>query len=238
MAYNPIMRANYLLIVTIFRSLLHKSIDLSSKMTNGFNILISLCGQISLFALQFSMLTTAIDIQRNGNEKSLSSVPYLCLLVNCVVWTIYATMRGLLALFIPNVIGVFIGFYCTLLFNQFSSSKIPLGFISLSSAVVLLAIIMGAAGSVGEVGLFAVMMSSVVYASPLATVSTVIHEKSTESMPFHTSILVWLSAACWTLYGGLAANDAAVLVSSLAGLVMASIQLFLYVLYGLPPDHR
>jgi uncharacterized protein with PQ loop repeat len=183
------------------------------------------------------MLVTALDLQQTRNEKQLSCVPYLCLLVNCIVWTIYATMKGFFALFLPNAIGVFIGFYCTLLYHQYSRIEIPSQNLALSSAVIMLSIILGAAGSVASVGLLAVIMSSLVYASPLATIATVIREKSTESMPFHTSMLVWLGAAFWTLYGGLVAHDIAVLIPSLAGLIMASIQLFMYVLYGFPPQH-
>ncbi len=205
-------------------------------MSSWLDFVISFCGQLCMFALQGSMLTTAIDIQQTGNEKRLSSAPYLCLLVNCVVWTTYATMKGYIALFIPNAIGVFVGFYCILLYHQFSRYTIPPSNLALSSAVVALAIVLGAAGSVGAVGLCAVIMSSVVYASPLSTINTVIQQKSTASMPFHTSMLVWLSAAFWTLYGALVTHDLAVLIPSIAGLIMTSIQLFLYVIYGFPPQ--
>lgn len=202
------------------------------------DLLISFCGQVCLLALQVSMLTSAAEIQQSGNEKGLSSVPYLSLLVNCAVWTIYSIMKGYIALFIPNAIGIFTGFYCALLFHQYSHPPIPSANMAVAATVLLLGIILGAAGSVGAIGLFAVIMSSIVYASPLATIATVIQDQSTASMPFHTSMLVWLSAAFWTLYGGVVTHDATVLVPSLAGLIMASIQLFMYVLYGLPSNER
>lgn len=207
-------------------------------MTTWADLLISFCGQFCLLALQVSMVTSAVEIQQSGNEKGLSSAPYLCLLVNCAIWTIYSIMKGYVALFIPNAIGIFAGFYCALIFHQYSRQPIPSVNMAIAAAVLLLGILLGAAGSVGAIGLFAVIMSSIVYASPLATIATVIQDQSTASMPFHTSMLVWLSAAFWTLYGGVVTHDVTVLVPSLAGLIMASIQLFMFVLYGLPPNER
>ena len=43
--------------------------------------------------------------------------------------------------------------------------------------------------------------------SPLATLSTVIREKSTASMPFGTSLMTWGNAISWSLYGLMIAND-------------------------------
>lgn len=202
------------------------------------DVVVSFCGQVVFLALQASMLTTAMDLQQNSNEKKLSSIPYLTLLVNCIVWSVYSTMRGLFALFLPNALGVFVGFYCSLVYHQFSRIPMPVPHIAVASAIVVLTFVLASAGSVGLVGLLATTLAFLVYASPLATIRTVIREKSTASLPFHTSLLIWLSAFFWTMYGGFVAKDYSVLVSSLAGLCTGSIQLFMFALYGFPPEGR
>ncbi len=43
--------------------------------------------------------------------------------------------------------------------------------------------------------------------SPLATLSTVVREQSTNAMPFTTSLLTWGNAFSWSLYGLVIADD-------------------------------
>jgi uncharacterized protein with PQ loop repeat len=200
------------------------------------DVLISFCAQICFLALQGSMISSGVELQRNSNEKKLSPLPYLCLLVNCSIWSIYATMEGLIALFIPNALGVFAGFYCTMVYHQFSRIAIPIQYLAFSAALVLIALILGAAGSSSAVGFIAAVLSAIVYISPLATIQTVLRDKSTTSMPFYTSLLVFLSSFFWTIYGGYVAEDISVFVPSVIGLVFATIQMLLFAIYGFPRE--
>eukprot|EP01036_Dinobryon_divergens_P032350 gene32350-41914_t len=71
--------------------------------------------------------------------------------------------------------------------------------------------------------------------SPLSTLKKVIEEKSTQSMPsFSTSVTTWLNAFSWSLYGIIVANDFMVYAPNLIGLLLASVQLFLYAWLGFP----
>ena len=71
--------------------------------------------------------------------------------------------------------------------------------------------------------------------SPLSTLKKVMAEKSTQSMPsFSTSVTTWLNAFSWSLYGLIVAKDFMVYAPNLVGLLLASVQLFLYAWLGFP----
>ena len=160
------------------------------------------------------------------------------MLVNCSVWTFYAAARGLVGLLIPNAIGIFAGIYCTYYYKEYSTTPIPKEYLYVALAVIVISLLFVIIGRTGIVGTMAAILAICVYTSPLATIRTVIREKSTETMPFPISLLVWFNALFWTLYGGIVAHDGDVLIPSLIGLLVTSIQLFLFILYGLPSRTR
>jgi solute carrier family 50 protein (sugar transporter) len=197
------------------------------------DVIISVCAQACLIALMLSMLSTALDLQSNRNERKLSAVPYLTLLVNCSVWSLYAAAQGLIALFLPNALGIFIGMYCSLVYYQNSRIPLPTEYMMIAVATILTSLVFVSLGYTELVGFIAILLSTGVYASPLATLKTVLEEKSTKSMPFYTSLLVWLSALFWTLYGAAVAYDVNVLIPSLLGFILASVQMYMFFLYGI-----
>ena len=86
-----------------------------------------------------------------------------------------------------------------------------------------------------------VVMSVLLMGSPLSTVYKVFQEKSTASMPFGTSLFNFCNALSWTLFGYLIDHDALLYVSSGIGLILCSLQLTLFCVFGLPPtedDHH
>lgn len=200
------------------------------------DVLISLCAQACMIALMLSMVSTALDLQSNRNEKKLSAVPYLTLLVNCSVWSLYAAAQGLIALFLPNALGIFIGTYCSLIYFQNSRIPLPTEYSTIAGVIILASLIFVAMGYTELVGFIAIILSTAVYASPLSTLKTVLEEKSTKSMPFYTSLLVWLSSFFWTLYASAVAYDVNVLIPSLLGFILASVQMYMFFLYGI--DHE
>jgi hypothetical protein len=70
-------------------------------------------------------------------------------------------------------------------------------------------------------------------ASPLATIKTVIRDKSTESMPFVMTIAALANAVAWTAYGKLVAEDPFMWAPNALGLVAACAQLAFFAKYGI-----
>lgn len=86
-----------------------------------------------------------------------------------------------------------------------------------------------------KIGLIGCSLAVVLSGSPLATVGTVLKDKSTAALPFENSLSTWLNALCWFLYGTLVAHDIMIFGPNGMGLGLASIQMLMFVLYGLPP---
>ena len=57
------------------------------------------------------------------------------------------------------------------------------------------------------VGLLGCCLAVIVMGSPLATLKTVLTDKSTASLPFWTSISGWINSLSWLAYGIIIAND-------------------------------
>jgi solute carrier family 50 protein (sugar transporter) len=69
-------------------------------------------------------------------------------------------------------------------------------------------------------------------ASPLAVVRTVIKDKSTASLPFFTSLVIWFNTTSWLFYGYLVANDVLIWGPNVLGFGLASLQMCLFSVYG------
>jgi solute carrier family 50 protein (sugar transporter) len=93
---------------------------------------------------------------------------------------------------------------------------------------------MGNAEAIGTVG---VTLAVIMMGSPLSTLQTVINEKSTNALPFAMSFTTFWNALSWSSYGVLIANDPMIYAPNAVGVVLASIQLSLFVIYGLPKEN-
>jgi hypothetical protein len=65
-----------------------------------------------------------------------------------------------------------------------------------------------------SVGLLGCALAVVVSGSPLATIRTVLNDKSTAALPFFPSVFTWLNAFSWSCYGLFVAEDSMVTQSS------------------------
>lgn len=190
---------------------------------------ISLAAQLFFLALQVSMVSAAMDLQATRNERLLSCIPFLTLLTNCCIWSMYASVAEEFALFIPNAIGIFVGFYCTMIYHQYSRIELPFPYLVITVAVIITAFVFLLSGYTEVTVVIAMIITASVYASPLSTMRTVMDEKSTAAMPFSISLVSWLGALSWTLYALVVAHDMNVLIPSAAGLILTTLQMLLFI---------
>jgi len=186
------------------------------------------------FWMQSSLILTALQIRQDRNMHQLSVLPFLTILVNCTVWMIYGYFMKEWSLFASNVIGVVVGIFGTVTYEVYSFISIPTSYYILSFSIMGSAFVFGMMKLVVVLGMMGVFLAIAVYAAPLATIRTVLKDKSTESMPFAICLTAWLSSLAWTLYGGVVV-DWNVLVPSIIGLCLATTQLALYGIYGFHP---
>jgi solute carrier family 50 protein (sugar transporter) len=196
-------------------------------------ILLSWAGPACFLWMQSSMVLTAREIAMDGNQRQISVLPFLTVLVNCSVWLLYGLFMKEWPIFWSNFIGVLVGSYSTVLYEKYSLTKVPTHYYLVSFSIIGIAICMSIMRMVGLLGFLGMMLAVSVYGAPLATIKIVLKEQSTETMPFVISLTAWLSSVAWCLYGSLVVFDWHVLIPSIVGLLLSSAQLILFGFFGI-----
>jgi solute carrier family 50 (sugar transporter) len=177
---------------------------------------------------------TALKIVAEKSVGSLSPLPFVSLLTNCVIWTYYGVLKSDLTVFVPNGIGIIAGLICVSGYHRFVNPK-PVKLYAAAAAIIAFSTACYYAKNYQLLGSLGCVLAVLVTGSPLATLRTVIKEKSTAALPVMTSASAFCNACSWSMYGLLVANDPMIYGPNLMGLVLASIQMSLYVIFGLPP---
>lgn len=185
-------------------------------------------------------LEAMMRIKKEKTTGKLPIAPYWTMAVNGVVWTSYGVLVQQPSLWLGAAPGILFGAYYWSVFSRYAPKECPLRAYKVGGAVSIGAIAgvcstldpATAAGVLGTVGNLGTML---MIASPLAAIKTVTVEQSTRSLPFGLSAAVFVNSALWTSYGVFVTQDPFLCVSNGIGLLLASLQMCLFVRYGLPP---
>jgi solute carrier family 50 protein (sugar transporter) len=184
--------------------------------------------------MQISSVKTALKIVEDKSVNKLSALPFVALLTNCIVWSLYGYLKWDFTVLIPNFTGVLAGLFGTICFHKFCST-VPAKLYTISTAVVAAAALFATRRDASSIGLIGCTLAVILSGSPLATVGTIIRDKSTAALPFLNSFTTWLNALTWLLYGSLIAHDVMIYGPNFMGFVLSSIQMLLFAIYGMPP---
>jgi solute carrier family 50 (sugar transporter) len=131
-------------------------------------------------------------IKREKTTGNLSPLPFLSLATNCMVWSLYGALVSDLTVLIPNMSGAALGIYYTSVFNKYSpTSLVPQVLVGggIVGAAASMALTLPADQAAQYIGYTGCTLAVILMASPLATMATVLRERSTASMPFITSVV-------------------------------------------------
>jgi len=204
--------------------------------------LINVCSQLApplSVAVCAAPLPTIRSIQRNEDVGSLPLLPYSCMAANCCLWTTYGFMKREASIWAPNLVGTILALYYTFSFIQFAPKKSPTlpGSVRQhvgSVAGVFLAVTAAVLTSVNpaSIGQAAVLFCIALFASPLASIKTVISTKSARSIPLPFTIAATANCLTWTVTGVLKLKDWNVIVPNALGLAFGLAQVMLKLMYG------
>ena len=198
--------------------------------------LLRVAGPFFFILMQLSALLTTYKIFKAKSVGEYSSIPFLSLMTNCAVWTLYGTLTKDETVLFPNITGLIVGDLCSLTFYVNSIHGIPLLYITISIILLIIAIALGIFHQHEILGELGVVLAVLLMGSPLSTVQTVISTKSTKSMPFNLSLMTWFNSLSWSLYGIIVPHDPLLYTPNLVGFMLTSIQLSLFVIYGFEND--
>eukprot|EP01041_Mallomonas_annulata_P014044 gene14044-29891_t len=194
-------------------------------------------GPLFFVGMQLAAINTAYSIWIGRSVGKLSPLPFVSLVINCVVWSIYGFLKSDMTVLLPNFSGLIVGVGCSLVYHKFCISP-PLKLYSIGLGIVFIALYFAANNNSKNVGLIGCVLGLVVMGSPLATLRTVLTEQSTAALPFWTSLSGWMNSLSWLAYGVFIAKDPIIYVPNILGFLLASIQLSLFIIFGMPPQSK
>ena len=165
-----------------------------------------IAGPAFFLSFQGSAVKTALQIIADKSVGPLSAFPFVSLLTNCVIWTYYGILKSDMTVLVPNAIGIFAGAGCIAGYHKYANTK-PLSLYAISAALIAFSSALAYQGNWQLLGSLGCVVAIILTGSPLATLSTVIKDKSTAALPLFTSVAGWCNSCSWSLYGLLVAND-------------------------------
>ena len=187
--------------------------------------------------IQAASIQTCYKIYNNKSVGSLSIIPYVSLFTNCSVWVMYTLITQDYTVMYPNLAGVFTGLGCTCIYHIYSFESHVKIYLA-SFALIGLSLKFATVLDTTSIGIEGCVLATVLMGSPLATLGTVLKERSTAALPLYPSLFTWCNAASWSVYGLLISKDVMIWSPNVAGLILATIQMFMFVLFGLPPTKK
>lgn len=187
-----------------------------------------------------SPIDTFYRIVRNRSTEEFESLPYICTLLNALLWTYYGvTKPGAYLVATVNGFGVVVETIYIILFLTYASRRVKcktaqlvvgLDIIVFAAAVLITHFALDGDVRINAIGFLGAGLNIVMYGSPLAAMRTVVTTKSVEYMPFLLSFFLFLNGGVWCFYAILV-KDPFLGVPNGIGFFLGIVQLALYARY-------
>jgi solute carrier family 50 protein (sugar transporter) len=200
--------------------------------------LLSLIATVASIGLGAAPLFEAVAaITKMGGTGKWSCVPLLAIWTNASLWCLYGLFSGdLFPMALTNGVNAALGAYYCLIYWRYSTAdgRAAIGAYFGAAAMLVSAVAIYCVSGVdtlekttANVGTLGCAVCIAMFASPLATVKTVLRTRSSESMPFRLTVMGVICSTLWLLYG-CAISDGNVIFPNGCGLGLGLSQLYLF----------
>jgi solute carrier family 50 protein (sugar transporter) len=213
------------------------------KMGVLLDYVVPIIGTVLTNFLFFSPMQTVLQIDESGQLGDLNPLPYPLMVFNCAGWIIYGLSFGnptVYYMFAANFSGVINGIYYSLVTFPLASRAVQINMrrlfvilplISLSAAYFLAFGLRNDSETLHTaLGVIAISISVVFFASPLSTIVDVLRSKSARTIHIPLSITAGTSTFLWTIYG-IAISDWFIIIPNALATIFSSIQLILVMVF-------
>lgn len=188
----------------------------------------------------FAPLLELLELRRRGTLGEVNPLQFPGIVLNSIGWLVYGCELPDAYLFFANFFGALLGVWYTLqclrVMDAQSGARIEAMLLCAGGIWALAGIVRVTAFAgrtegrlIFEVGTVTALV--LFYAFPLSTMVEVIRTRDSSSIIAPLSALSWLNGACWTVYGVLAIKNPWVWAPNGIGVVLASVQLLLSLIY-------
>ncbi|XXG84272.1 hypothetical protein AAC387_Pa10g1821 [Persea americana] len=206
------------------------------------SFIVGIVGNFVSVLIFFSPIPTFYRIVKRRSTEEFSGLPYVCTLLQTSLWVYYGfTKPGAILVATVNIVGTAMEIIFVALFLIYASSPrkrvttallvalLDVGFLGV--AVLVTHFAMNGDVRINVIGCLCAGLCIIMYASPLSIMMMVITTKSVEFMPFLLSLILFCSAAVWTVYSVLT-KDLFLGVPNGVGFLLGTAQLILYAIYS------
>ncbi|KAL7434578.1 hypothetical protein ACHAXH_009202 [Discostella pseudostelligera] len=200
---------------------------------------VNLCGIIAptfTALLSLAPLPTMYRISRDKTVGKLPLLPYSMMLSASSLWLLYVLLEHLLSVSRCSIVGVIMGAcYIVVFVNNCGSGATNLPgtiaqHLKAAGAIVLCNLCLAASGvafAADIIGKEAVIVTMVLFASPLVVMKRVIASKSAASIPLPFTLVSLLRCISWVVAGWWQMKDFNLYFPNMLGIVSAFVQLVL-----------
>ncbi|XP_047959687.1 bidirectional sugar transporter SWEET17-like isoform X2 [Salvia hispanica] len=174
---------------------------------------VGVIGNVISVLMLLSPGKTFVRIVKKKSTEEFESLPYICTLLNCELWTYYGIIKpdSYLVASINGfgVVAEIIYIALFLIFAPPNSNKrlntallvgiLNVGFAA-SAFLVTYYLVLDGDLRIISIGFISSALNFIMYASPLSALKTVVTTKSAEFMPFLLSFFLFLNGGIWAFY--------------------------------------
>jgi solute carrier family 50 protein (sugar transporter) len=207
-----------------------------------FKVILGVFGNITAICLFTSPIPTFIDIVKKRSVGDYSGIPYVCTLLNCLLWVVYGlpVVEFQVLVVSINAAGVLIEITYLVLYLMNANRKIKMKVLKILVPVLVAFVMMTVLvlELVHEhkkrkliVGTLCAVFAVGMYISPLTVMKMVIRTRSVEYMPFLLSLFNFINGLVWTGYAFIGGVDIFIAIPNGLGALSGVAQLALYAFY-------
>ncbi|KAH9519166.1 hypothetical protein Btru_074875 [Bulinus truncatus] len=163
---------------------------------------------VTSFTNQFVGIEICFHIVRKGNTGDISPVPFIAFFVSAAIWFKYGLMMKITNVILTSGLGTLLQFLYICFYYVYCTKKTQFyGFFIIGTIILFIPLLYVTFFeeeinvATQNIGLYCAGVGILCYASPLATLSKVIKQKSTSSISFPLCFVNFLCAVEWSLYG-------------------------------------
>ncbi|XP_046864989.1 sugar transporter SWEET1-like [Xenia sp. Carnegie-2017] len=181
-------------------------------------------------------ILTCRKIIRSNSTDNVSHLPFLITAFSSFMWVMYGLSKKDSTIVLVNTIGMIL--QCTYLICHFIYSKSEPVFRHTVYIMLLTCSLLSyfkfylpnEEESVNLMGLTCVVITVIMFGSPLLSFAKILRTRSSESLSFPLSMMTVLNSGLWLLYGHLI-NDVYIVVPNVLGLILGLLQIVLFCLF-------
>ncbi|KAI3976164.1 hypothetical protein MKX01_024947 [Papaver californicum] len=217
----------------------------SARTIDRIRTTVGIIGNIISFGLFASPAPTFYEIIKKGAVEEFSPNPYLCTILNCLLWVYYGLPfvhpNSILVVTI-NGVGLVIELVYICIFLMYATKKgrrsvlwkMAVEVVFYAAVVLLLTFVpVFVAHRPMIIGILCDIINILMYAMPLDNMRQVIETKSNEYLPKYLLFFNALNGGCWLAFA-LLRFDIYILVSNGLGFLLGLIQIILWFWYNNP----